>query len=58
MARITISIPDDLKDEVDEHLEYGDSRSKWIQEAIEQRLEATDDDDSGNQSPAEPRLAA
>lgn len=57
MARITISIPDDLKEAVEEELEYGDSRSEWIQVAIEQRLES-ERGDSENRSPAEPRLTA
>ena len=39
MDRISISIPEDLKDEIDDQLEYGDSRSEWIREAIEERLE-------------------
>jgi metal-responsive CopG/Arc/MetJ family transcriptional regulator len=55
MARITISIPDDLKDEVDDQLEYGDSRSEWIEDAIEMKLEQQGD--TGNRSPADPVLA-
>jgi metal-responsive CopG/Arc/MetJ family transcriptional regulator len=38
-TRITISIPDDLADEVDSQLSYGDSRSAWIEQAIRERLE-------------------
>ena len=38
-TRITISLPDDVADRVDGQLEYGDSRSGWIQQAIEERLE-------------------
>lgn len=55
MARITISIPDEVADEVDAQLEYGDSRSEWIQTAIEQRLER--EADAENRSPAESVLA-
>lgn len=50
MARITISVPEDVADEVDSQLEYGDSRSEWIQEAIEQRLRR--ENDSGKAGPA------
>lgn len=57
MVRITISIPGDLKEEVDDHLDYGDSRSEWIKVAIEQRLEA-EGGDSENRNPAEPSVAA
>ena len=55
MDRISISIPEDLKDEVDDQLEYGDSRSGWIQDAIEMKLEQQDDTEK--RSPADPVLA-
>jgi Arc/MetJ-type ribon-helix-helix transcriptional regulator len=36
--RITISVPDELADQINARLSYGDNRSEWIREAIEQRL--------------------
>jgi Arc/MetJ-type ribon-helix-helix transcriptional regulator len=52
---VTISISDDLKDEVDGQPEYGDSRSEWIQNAIEMKLEQQGD--AEDRSPADPVLA-
>jgi len=36
---ITVPMPKSLRDEIDGQLEYGDSRSEWIREAIRQRLD-------------------
>lgn len=36
--RITISVPDDLAEQINKQLSYGDNRSEWIRAAIEQRL--------------------
>ena len=47
VARITISIPDELADELDSRLSYGDSRSAWIQQAIEERI-AREEAEEGN----------
>lgn len=41
-------MPKDLRDAIDSQLEYGDSRSQWIREAIVEKLER--DDESGNDS--------
>lgn len=41
--RITISVPDDLAEEINDQLSYGDNRSEWIREAIEQRLSAANE---------------
>jgi len=38
VQRITISIPDDLKERIHRELEYGDNRSEWIRDAIQQKL--------------------
>ena len=35
---ITVPMPQELKDQIDDQLEYGDSRSEWIREAVRQRL--------------------
>lgn len=45
---ITVPMPKDLRDAIDSQLEYGDSRSQWIREAIVEKLER--DDESGNDS--------
>ena len=37
--RITISLSEDLVEEINGKLEYGDSRSEWVREAIEERLD-------------------
>jgi metal-responsive CopG/Arc/MetJ family transcriptional regulator len=38
MPTISIHLPDDLKERVDDSLDYGDSRSAMIQEALEKEL--------------------
>jgi len=35
---VTVSLPADWVDEIDDQLEYGDSRSAWIREAVRLRL--------------------
>jgi metal-responsive CopG/Arc/MetJ family transcriptional regulator len=45
MERITISIDDDLLEEINDQLEYGDSRSEWFAVAARQRLQDESDDD-------------
>lgn len=36
---VTVPMPGDMVDEIDEQLGYGDSRAAWIREAVRQRLE-------------------
>ena len=36
---VTVPLPEDAVDEIDEKLTYGDSRAGWIREAVYQRLE-------------------
>jgi len=38
--RITITVPEELAEEINAQLEYGDNRSEWIREAIRMRLES------------------
>jgi len=38
VQRITISIPDDLKERVHAELDYEDNRSEWIRDAIQAKL--------------------
>ena len=35
---VTVSLPAEWVDKIDGQLDYGDSRSAWIREAVEQRL--------------------
>lgn len=39
-SRVDVTVPmeEELKDELDQHLGYGDSRAEWIREAIRMRL--------------------
>lgn len=51
--RITITVPEELAEEINAQLEYGDNRSEWIREAIRMRLEAESEvDGEGNQRTA------
>ena len=34
----TITMPEEMVSEIDDRLEYGDSRAAWIREAVRQRL--------------------
>jgi len=36
---ITVSMGDTLRDRIEARLEYGDSRSEWIREAVRQKLD-------------------
>lgn len=36
---VTVTMPEDLVDEIEDQLDYGDSRSEWIRQAIKERLE-------------------
>jgi len=36
---VTVPLPEDAVDEIEEKLSYGDSRAGWIREAVYQRLE-------------------
>jgi len=42
--RWTISVPDDVASEVMEQLEWGDNRSEWVVDAIEEKLGRPSDD--------------
>jgi len=53
MARITISIDDELLEQVNEQLEYGDSRSEWFAAAACRRLQDKSDDDCSRPATAE-----
>ena len=38
MAKVTISIPDEMNDRIESDLSYGDSRSEWVRQAIQYRF--------------------
>jgi len=42
---VSFRVDDELVDAIESELEYGDSKSDWIREAIRQRLGAEDLDD-------------
>lgn len=42
---VSFRVDDELVEEIESQLEYGDSKSDWIREAIRQRLELDDVDD-------------
>lgn len=42
--RITISLPDELSEEMHARFAYGDNRSEWIAEAIRMRLDGEEGD--------------
>jgi len=37
--RITISLPDEMAESIHEQLSYGDNRSEWVRDAIEEKLD-------------------
>jgi len=37
MARTTLSLPDELNEEIENDLSYGDSKSQWVRHAIKMR---------------------
>lgn len=39
MAKITLKMSDELREAIDAQLEYGDSRSAWIRQAVIDRLD-------------------
>ena len=51
---VTVSLPAAWVDDIDESLDYGDSRSAWIREAVRQRL----DREAGTGNPNPPAQTA
>lgn len=41
---ISVCMPGELDDAIKQHLDYGDSKSEWIREAIRERLQRQDAD--------------
>lgn len=37
---ITVPLPGALNDDIEDQLEYGDTKAEWVREAIRQRLAA------------------
>jgi Arc/MetJ-type ribon-helix-helix transcriptional regulator len=42
MAKVTISIPEEMNERIESDLSYGDSRSEWIRQAVRYRFVADD----------------
>lgn len=38
MARITLRLPDDLDDEVEDYLGYNDTKSEFYRQAVQEKL--------------------
>jgi len=38
MARATVNLPDELDEQIEMELSYGDSKSQWVREAIRMRM--------------------
>jgi metal-responsive CopG/Arc/MetJ family transcriptional regulator len=43
---ISVSVSEDLVEDLNEWLDYGDSRSEWVEEAIAEKLEREQRDDT------------
>ena len=48
--KISISVDEDLLEELHDELTYGDNRSEWVEDAIRMKLEA--EASEGNPKPA------
>jgi metal-responsive CopG/Arc/MetJ family transcriptional regulator len=52
---ISVSLPDELVEELNDHLEYGDNRSAWVADAIREKLDRElEEDAEGNPKRATP----
>jgi len=38
MARTTVSLPDELEEQIEMQLSYGDSKSEWVRHSIQMRM--------------------
>ena len=47
MEDVKVFLPPEMNDNIEDHLEYGDSKSGWIRDACEQRLEREKEADRG-----------
>jgi metal-responsive CopG/Arc/MetJ family transcriptional regulator len=43
---ISVSVSEELVERVNDQLEYGDSRSEWVEEAIAEKLEREQHEDA------------
>ena len=55
---ITVPMPEALRDQIDKQLEYGDSRSEWIRQAIREKLERADGGQGNDSAAVEPTAIA
>jgi len=51
---ISVSVSEELVEEVNELLDYGDSRSEWVEEAIAEKLERDRREDAEGNSNSPP----
>lgn len=47
---VTVPMPEEMVEAIENQLEYGDSRAGWIREAVQQRLERDKEATEGNPS--------
>jgi len=50
MGTVSVHLPDDLEEELDSFLEYGDSRSAFVSEAIRAELDRRKENQTEEQS--------
>jgi metal-responsive CopG/Arc/MetJ family transcriptional regulator len=48
MTHVKTSLPESVHDELEERLEYGDTKSGWIREAVKMRLDGDAADDGSH----------
>lgn len=46
--RISVSLPDELVEDLNNHLDYGDNRSEWVADAIREKLNREQEAQEGN----------
>lgn len=45
---LAVRVSPEMMDRIEQQLEYGDTKSGWVRETIQQRLEQIEKDESGN----------
>jgi metal-responsive CopG/Arc/MetJ family transcriptional regulator len=52
VEKITVSLPEDTHERLHDHLDYGDNRSAWIAQAIEERLDRLESEEGNAKTAA------
>jgi Arc/MetJ-type ribon-helix-helix transcriptional regulator len=47
MEPVKCHVPEEIADAIEERLEYGDSKSAWVRDAVRMRLAIESDSDDG-----------